>query len=567
LCGQFSQLATTDDGSQIYFVTSLRLRTEASLRLPRSPAIYRLAGDAPERYTVPPPLDFAFPKSHGNPQVSGDGTVVSYTLTNACSGGSTCALTYPTTHYSFLFVRSQAYGQVLGGHAQVSRNGRYVLNAGRWSSMTQRAEFRELRDLQTGETFEVRAWPSSNRQALTGDGAVLGFDLQDNSLVLWNRQGLRRVSPSMPVGRAVIDDTGRRVIYETIGTSAPSDLRALELDSGSDILLARGRHPLQPSISNDGALVLYVAEPVAGEPRQAFLIQPDGGGNRQLTRFPEGVEEAVLAGGGAVALAATPTGRLVRIRIRSGDLEELIPATPAFYSLGGLVVAPGSVYPLTGRGWTAAATASSIPLPRELDGIQVLADGEPWPLLRVSPGEILFQVPFETQSGRTMRLELKNSSMFDTSQEVLVKRRQPYLAYDSEHLLLVREDYRSRVTREDPARPGEILHGYAIGLGPVIPEAETGVPAPLDRLLWVTDPFDCRMGPVYDWKPVEVLFAGLAPGMIGMYQFTMRLPESLPSGSFLLHCGSPDDNFLRHGGLVPALRMPPRPAQSRSRAQ
>src|SRR5437773_1783090 len=54
---------------------------------------------------------------------------------------------------------------------------------------------------------------------------------------------------------------------------------------------------------------------------------------------------------------------------------------------------------------------------------------------------------------------------------------------------------------------------------------ETGSPAPLDRL--------CRSTRMVDWQlttapnttvPAEVLFAGLAPGIVGRYQIDVRIP-------------------------------------------
>src|SRR5581483_5261899 len=81
---QFSDLAVTDDGSQLYFATRLSMVSELSLDLPASGAIYRIQAGKLTRVTDPPAwtidcsIGYDCP-SQGNPQISGDGTVFSYT--------------------------------------------------------------------------------------------------------------------------------------------------------------------------------------------------------------------------------------------------------------------------------------------------------------------------------------------------------------------------------------------------------------------------------------------------------------------------------------------------------
>lgn len=119
---QFSDLAVTDDAWQVYFATNVRLASESSQNLPPGTAIYTIANGAIGRVTVPPgmnPLPF-HTYSHGNPQVSADGRVFSYTSYSNCYGGSAC-ITFPSTRTSFLTVNGQASDPSLKGEAQISR--------------------------------------------------------------------------------------------------------------------------------------------------------------------------------------------------------------------------------------------------------------------------------------------------------------------------------------------------------------------------------------------------------------------------------------------------------------
>jgi uncharacterized protein (TIGR03437 family) len=90
----------------------------------------------------------------------------------------------------------------------------------------------------------------------------------------------------------------------------------------------------------------------------------------------------------------------------------------------------------------------------------------------------------------------------------------------------VHEDFTALVTRENPARAGEMLHLYMTGLGPVVPAVKTGEAAPANPPSAAVTPLVCDL----DGIPADVLFAGLAPGFVGYYQVSLRLPIHLPGG-------------------------------------
>jgi uncharacterized protein (TIGR03437 family) len=144
-------------------------------------------------------------------------------------------------------------------------------------------------------------------------------------------------------------------------------------------------------------------------------------------------------------------------------------------------------------------------------------------------------------------VELENNSVFDGgARAVRVERRRPYFFNDGGVLIAAHQDFRSLVTRNQPALPGEILHLYAVGLGPIAPPIETGMPAPSERTPVLADPFECRTGS----GPAEVLF--------GIYQVNVRMPPRLPRAGWLfLACGFPDHAADWHGGSLYAGGSPP----------
>jgi uncharacterized protein (TIGR03437 family) len=543
---QFSELAPTNDGSQLYFVTSLRLVSESSLHLPTSPAIYRIQGGAIERITVPPPMSAGNPHlSQGDPEISADGNVFSYTEYQECEGGSSC-ITYPTTSDSPLSIGGQPYGAPLAGSAQISRNGRFVWNDLEFGfTFPAQADVRQLRDLQAGTTVTVPIAFANVRQAITSDGRLLGFDPQTRALTLWSTSGASILTTTEQPATAIINDAGTWVVYETVMTLAEIHLRALELSTGRDILLARSASSFNASISDDGALVAYLAVPGIGQTTQVLTIHPDGTGGAVLTNFAQPVDTAVLAGLAHTVFAVTGS-RLVQIDAQSGTVQELIGSTPVC-APGFLALMPGSILPIRGSGLAGSTLSAPTPLPYTLGGVRVLANGSPLPLLSVSPTEVWFQVPFELPIQPSVSVQLANTSQFAGCPATVVDvvPSYPYFFGSVAH-----QDFSSLVTNASPAQPGEWIHLYAVGLGVVTPALATGIPAPLDRLYPIANPFECHGGYDVSGQPITVGFAGIAPGMIGIYQVDIQMPYA-PIGGLSINCGTPGNTTERGGAEIP----------------
>jgi uncharacterized protein (TIGR03437 family) len=84
----------------------------------------------------------------------------------------------------------------------------------------------------------------------------------------------------------------------------------------------------------------------------------------------------------------------------------------------------------------------------------------------------------------------------------------------------------SPVSASSPAQPGEVVIVYATGLGPVSEPVSTGQFAPTVPLALVTQLVSVSVG----GEPAQVLFAGLAPGEVGVYQLNIQIPGNIASG-------------------------------------
>lgn len=96
------------------------------------------------------------------------------------------------------------------------------------------------------------------------------------------------------------------------------------------------------------------------------------------------------------------------------------------------------------------------------------------------------------------------------------------------------------VTSDSPAKAGETVVIYALGLGQTTPAAKTGdatsMPAPTLRSTIVFAQFDFRPNampsyPYVDPKSTGIsgpTFVGLTPGQVGLYQINVKIPETVP---------------------------------------
>jgi uncharacterized protein (TIGR03437 family) len=201
-------------------------------------------------------------------------------------------------------------------------------------------------------------------------------------------------------------------------------------------------------------------------------------------------------------------------------------------------IAPAMMVSIFGRNLAPrTATARAIPLPQELEGVSVEVT-EPsktavrTPLYFVSPGQINLQMPFGI-TGSSVEVRVRTAAGTSDPARVAIVPRAPRLftrTLDGRgEAIALHVNYRL-VGEGDPVEQGRYLILYATGLGEGRPQAIAGNPGgdggrwgPLNE---VTEPVRVTVG----GKPATVLFAGLAPGMAGVYQINLQLAPDVPTG-------------------------------------
>jgi len=187
---------------------------------------------------------------------------------------------------------------------------------------------------------------------------------------------------------------------------------------------------------------------------------------------------------------------------------------------GSPLLAPGSLASLYGQGFgTATAAADFLPLPTSLGEVSLLVNGREAPLLFVSPGQINFQAPWETPAGVTPIAVLVRGAV---SNLIYVS-----LTPSAPGVFAVLHADGGPVGPARPAAAGDVLLLFANGLGPVTEKVPSGGASPAQPLALSLEAPTVTFGGV----PGEVLFSGLAPGFVGLYQVNVRAPQGIPDGS------------------------------------
>jgi uncharacterized protein (TIGR03437 family) len=151
-------------------------------------------------------------------------------------------------------------------------------------------------------------------------------------------------------------------------------------------------------------------------------------------------------------------------------------------------------------------------------------------LFYVSPGQINAQVPWELAGRSTANVAVAVGNALSGTETVSLAPVQPgiFSANSSGTGQGAILDGQFRLAdASNPVARGDVIQIYATGLGPVTPPARTGEATPGSPLTMLTTPVQCRIG----GADAEIIFAGLAPGFVGLYQVNARVPASVTPGS------------------------------------
>jgi uncharacterized protein (TIGR03437 family) len=353
----------------------------------------------------------------------------------------------------------------------------------------------------------------ANNATISADGSVIAFEsnfsesgLEFLTTQIWTVRadggGLRRLSQGPDsAGSPSISADGSVVTYlqsgQVVRGTAVGALTKLSISA-----------PRFPAISEDGTEVAFTLGPQNGVPAAVYRVPVDS--PRDLRSFQNVYAPRFVNANGVVS--ATGYG----------------------------APSPGSLISLYGANLAAdeLTQATGFPLSTSLNEVSLLLNGQAVPLLASTPWQINAQLPQTIAAGTAafqvgyaggVRLPAVSAAVRSTSPESFFF---PFtrgllgavLGYSQAAAFHAGTGVAADL--DHPAAAGEILEIYGLGLGVTAPMVEAGAASPASPPARALETPQLQIG----GKAAAVVFAGLAPGLAGVYQVNAIVPAGLSPG-------------------------------------
>jgi len=206
--------------------------------------------------------------------------------------------------------------------------------------------------------------------------------------------------------------------------------------------------------------------------------------------------------------------------------------------------APGELVSLYGNFGVSTEVDKALPVPTTLGNVQVLVNGQAAPVYLVSQNQIDALIPYEVsgQSFATFQVVVNQSK--SNLVTVYADNSAPGIYTVTQNGVgagaIQHSDY-SPVSSSSPAMPGETVIMYLSGLGPVTPQVADGVAAPNSPLSKSVEAASIAvfLNDGVNFPSALVSFAGLTPGVAGLYQVNFTVPPSgLTNGDVRISLGT-----------------------------
>jgi uncharacterized protein (TIGR03437 family) len=393
----------------------------------------------------------------------------------------------------------------------------------------------------------------------------MSFRMPLSACLFWAALTRLSLPVSIAAQPAIIDVGPNQSLVATF-TAAPNDADMVWLFDNTN-LVTSGTPTITGQLFNDGSLL-----GTSTQTESAILTMIFESPSSRFTSFAEGLFPTqvdmsslnqgtttacmvVTVTGGSIGLSLGEVVFYDALSISSISFQPLSDftvtnmsiagaPTPATLSIpaGGVVsaasynagagLAPGSIASVFGTfNQICPANGETIPLPSSLSGLSMqFGSGAKAPLFYASAGQVNLQIPWELASQTETTLAATLDGQSGAGQTFSIAPFSPGIfsinSQGTGQGAILDTSYHL-VDSSNPATPGTTyILIYCTGLGQVGNQPATGSPAlssPLSKT--VTTP-TVTVGGV----SATVLFSGLAPGYVGLYQVNAQVPAGAPSG-------------------------------------
>jgi len=194
-------------------------------------------------------------------------------------------------------------------------------------------------------------------------------------------------------------------------------------------------------------------------------------------------------------------------------------------------VAPDGLISVYGQQLSPVNMATQeLPLPTALGESCLTVNGVALPMLYVSSQQINAQLPSTVDGNATMILHTPggtsnnyNLTIYDAAPSIF---HSGTAGPETGLATVVRADNNQLVTPTNPIHPNDSIVIYATGLGRTQPAVDAGLPAPSDPLAGAIIAPLVSIGGMQ----LNVTYAGMVPGEVGVYQINATVPFKVPQG-------------------------------------
>jgi uncharacterized protein (TIGR03437 family) len=205
----------------------------------------------------------------------------------------------------------------------------------------------------------------------------------------------------------------------------------------------------------------------------------------------------------------------------------------SFIASRGLPIAPGAVVQIFGSGLasgTAFGTITNGRLSTAVAGASVKIGGVDAPIAYANPTQINLQVPAELQANRQYQVIVNTGGVYSKPEPIITVAAQPVLAAFADGRIIAQDVNYNLINAQNPAHAADVITLYLTGMGATNPPVPTGMLAPTSPLATTTVQPQVSI----DTASADILFSGLTPGGVGLYQINIRIPASIRTGDLQL---------------------------------